>query len=51
MTRDRSTMVMQHLSLTARQGELVALIGRNGTGKSTLLRTLVGTAACPAMAQ
>lgn len=34
--------VMQSLSLKACSGELVALIGRNGTGKSTLLRTLVG---------
>ncbi len=40
--RKRVHMVMEHLSLQARRGELVALIGRNGTGKSTLLRTLVG---------
>ncbi len=33
--------VMDHLSLSAHHGELVALIGRNGTGKSTLLRTMV----------
>ena len=41
MTRGKGTTVMEHLSLTARRGELVALIGRNGTGKSTLLRTMV----------
>jgi iron complex transport system ATP-binding protein len=41
MTRGRASVIMDHLSLSARQGELVALIGRNGTGKSTLLRTLV----------
>ena len=41
LTRGRGTTVMDHLSLTARRGELVALIGRNGTGKSTLLRTMV----------
>ena len=35
------TRVMEHISLKAGEGELVALIGRNGTGKSTLLRTLV----------
>jgi iron complex transport system ATP-binding protein len=40
--RDRIFKVMQGLSLKARRGELVALIGRNGTGKSTLLRTLTG---------
>jgi iron complex transport system ATP-binding protein len=33
--------VMSDISLRAGEGELVALIGRNGTGKSTLLRTLV----------
>lgn len=37
----RVSIVMEHLTLKARCGELVALIGRNGTGKSTLLRTLV----------
>ena len=40
--RNRISEVMNGLSLSARRGELVALIGRNGTGKSTLLRTLVG---------
>ncbi len=41
-TRKKTVSVMKGLSLRARRGELVALIGRNGTGKSTLLRTLVG---------
>ena len=40
--RKKTISVMKDLSLRARRGELVALIGRNGTGKSTLLRTLVG---------
>ncbi len=40
--RAKISEVMNGLSLGARRGELVALIGRNGTGKSTLLRTLVG---------
>lgn len=40
--RNRIFTVMKDISLQARRGELVALIGRNGTGKSTLLRTLVG---------
>ncbi len=40
--RRRSIMVMENLSVTARRGELVALIGRNGTGKSTLLKTITG---------
>lgn len=41
ITRGKGNTVMDHLSLEARRGELVALIGRNGTGKSTLLRTMV----------
>ena len=40
-TAGRTTTVLANLNLTARHGELVALIGRNGTGKSTLLRTMV----------
>lgn len=40
--RKRIFTVMKGISLQARRGELVALIGRNGTGKSTLLRTIVG---------
>lgn len=34
--------LLKQLSLTAEKGELVALVGRNGTGKSTLLRSLLG---------
>ncbi len=41
LTQGMGRTVMDHLSLTAHHGELVALIGRNGTGKSTLLRTMV----------
>jgi iron complex transport system ATP-binding protein len=41
VTHGRRRTVMDHLSLDAHHGELVALIGRNGTGKSTLLRTMV----------
>lgn len=35
-------MLLEGVSTTFRRGELTALIGRNGTGKSTLLRALVG---------
>ncbi len=34
--------VYQPLSLTANDAELIALIGRNGVGKSTLLRSIAG---------
>ncbi len=36
--------VLQELDLTLERGECVALCGRNGTGKSTLLRILAGLA-------
>ena len=35
-----STEVLKGISLTARQGDVVALIGASGSGKSTLLRCL-----------
>ena len=34
--------ILSALGLTVRQGERIALLGSNGTGKSTLLRCLVG---------
>jgi len=33
--------LMKEISIKARRGELIAMIGQNGIGKSTLLRTLV----------
>ena len=33
---------MQGIDLVLPQGESLALLGRNGTGKTTLLNTLVG---------
>jgi iron complex transport system ATP-binding protein len=35
-------VLLPPLSASARRGELIALIGKNGIGKSTLLRTLAG---------
>jgi branched-chain amino acid transport system ATP-binding protein len=34
--------VLQGVDLTIGQGEIVAVVGRNGVGKSTLMRTLTG---------
>lgn len=38
------TMIVEDFSLTVSPGETVAIIGRNGVGKSTLLELLVGRA-------
>src|SRR5438034_1037488 len=38
------TLVVEDFDLVVRQGETVAVIGRNGVGKSTLLELLVGRA-------
>lgn len=40
--RHREHLVLRNVNLTVNQGELVYLIGRTGTGKSSLLRTLYG---------
>ena len=34
--------LFENVDLSFGRGELTALIGRNGTGKSTLLRTIMG---------
>ena len=35
-------MVLEHVSLDLRQGEIVTVIGPNGAGKSTLIRAAIG---------
>jgi len=40
--RSSDYVVARHLALSLAAGELVCLIGPNGVGKSTLLRTLAG---------
>jgi lipoprotein-releasing system ATP-binding protein len=37
---DREIQVLQDLSLTVKSGELIAVVGQSGTGKSTLLHIL-----------
>lgn len=39
---NKSNPLLPPFSVSASSGELIAVIGKNGTGKSTLLRTLVG---------
>lgn len=39
------TMVLHGLSFSVERAEIVAVLGRNGVGKSTLLRALIGTIA------
>lgn len=38
----RNQPLLSNINLSAGEGEMVALVGRNGTGKSTLLRSLLG---------
>ena len=37
-----SSYVIQHVNLTIRRGEKVAFVGRNGEGKSTLVKCILG---------
>jgi putative ABC transport system ATP-binding protein len=39
---DRERVVLRHLDLAVAPGEFVALVGRSGTGKSTLLNLISG---------
>lgn len=48
MRHRQRQVVLEHLDLEIASGQFVALLGRNGTGKSTLLRTILG--AQPALA-
>jgi branched-chain amino acid transport system ATP-binding protein len=36
------TQILNHVSLSVRRGERLAVIGRNGVGKTTLLNTIMG---------
>lgn len=35
------SMVLHSLSMEVREGQIVAVLGRNGVGKSTLLKTII----------
>jgi len=40
----KSTLVLDHVDMTIRRGEIYGLIGENGAGKTTLMRILSGLA-------
>ena len=40
--KKETTVVASNIDLSLRKGKLIALIGANGIGKSTLLRTITG---------
>ena len=41
----KETVIVHHASLRVDSGEIVALLGRNGVGKTTLMRYAMGL--CP----
>lgn len=41
-SKNSNTVIAQNINLTFKAGNLIALIGANGVGKSTLLRSLTG---------
>jgi len=41
LSKKKKKIIQHNISLSALEGELIMLIGANGTGKSTLLRTLL----------
>ncbi|MCG2610478.1 ABC transporter ATP-binding protein [Flavobacterium sp. SM15] len=42
VSKNNKTIIAQNLNLNLSEGKLIALIGANGIGKSTLLRTITG---------
>ena len=42
LTKKEKIVIASHLNLNLKTGRLISLVGANGIGKSTLLRTLCG---------
>ena len=40
VSKKKPTVVLEHINLEIKEGSFVAILGRNGVGKSTLIRTL-----------
>ena len=40
-TKKQQTVIASDINLSVEKGKFVALLGKNGIGKSTLLRTLI----------
>ena len=36
------TSILKNISFSVKEGEYIAIVGKNGTGKSTLIKTIVG---------
>lgn len=36
------TLIVRDVSLTVQRGEIAAIVGRNGVGKTTLMKTIIG---------
>ncbi|MGN0232938.1 MAG: ABC-F family ATP-binding cassette domain-containing protein [Bacteroidaceae bacterium] len=45
--REAEHVIFQDVNLTIRRGEKVAFVGRNGEGKTTLVKCIMDSAACP----
>jgi len=41
-TKSSTIIIAENLNLNLQEGKLIAIIGANGIGKSTLLRTITG---------
>lgn len=39
----QDTKIFEHVTATAKMGEVIGIIGRNGAGKSTLLQLIAGS--------